>query len=340
MLSGSKQQSSKRLNEMTLMEQNRSLWKHLHRVEFLLAQQIQQNKRQKKYFNKKIGKLAKVLDNSFGVDPAELNEALMMKEDSQIDTELDLLMKNIQSEVGQSSDSHAIFDQLNKEASSLNEGDSDIDHLIDERKYLESQEESLTHGFERYLRENNIKTPQTHSTGGVHISNGFEGTPSKGPSLDLFTIHDGSNGLKESKKKRKNSSSSANVTNTALWTEEDNLKFIELFGKHGTAWKEIQKFMDGKTREQIQSHGRHLIKSGKLQPLKQEEENGKKKTSRKNNSSGKKPKSVKEEEVAVFKFEPHPQQASTAPIPNFPNPLLGLPTVSGSIDRNMYRLSS
>lgn len=59
---------------MTLVEQNRSLWKHLHRVEFLLAQQIQLNKKQKKYFNKKIGRLAKVLDHSFGVDPVELNE--------------------------------------------------------------------------------------------------------------------------------------------------------------------------------------------------------------------------------------------------------------------------
>lgn len=55
-----------------------------------------------------------------------------------------------------------------------------------------------------------------------------------------------------------NLNSSANVTNTALWTEEDNLRFIELFAKHGTSWKEIQKFMEGKTREQIQSRNMYL----------------------------------------------------------------------------------
>lgn len=130
-----------------------------------------------------------------------------MKEDSQIDTELDLLMKNIQNEVAQSADNQAIFDQLNKDASSLNEGDSDIEQMVEERKSNEGQEENLVNGFERYLRENNIKTPQTHSSAGLHTGNGFEGTPSKtSPSMDLFSLNEGSNGLKESKKKRKNSS--------------------------------------------------------------------------------------------------------------------------------------
>ena len=38
-------------------------------------------------------------------------------------------------------------------------------------------------------------------------------------------------------------------------------------GQHGKSWKAIHESLPNKTREQVQSHGQYLIRTGKIQDL-------------------------------------------------------------------------
>ncbi|GJD08824.1 hypothetical protein Gasu2_31090 [Galdieria sulphuraria] len=49
-----------------------------------------------------------------------------------------------------------------------------------------------------------------------------------------------------------------------LWTPEEDALFMKAFKQYGTKWKQIQKVLPNKSRQQIQSHGAYLLRLGKL----------------------------------------------------------------------------
>eukprot|EP00743_Colponemidia_sp_Colp-15_P001723 GILK01001882.1.p1 GENE.GILK01001882.1~~GILK01001882.1.p1 ORF type:complete len:471 (+),score=121.16 GILK01001882.1:79-1491(+) len=74
-------------------------------------------------------------------------------------------------------------------------------------------------------------------------------------------------GEKKNKGKDKSKKDAKDKITRQMWTEEEDKKFFELYYQYGKAWKKIQSHLPAKTREQVQSHGRHLIKIGKLEDI-------------------------------------------------------------------------
>jgi len=86
-----------------------------------------------------------------------------------------------------------------------------------------------------------------------------------------------------SNKKRKSegySDSDENPTKirrqNAVWTPEEDELFIQAYKRHGKSWKAIHSLIQSKTREQVQSHGQYMIRTGKLEDIKPQKSKQKK----------------------------------------------------------------
>jgi len=169
------------------------------------------------------------------------------------------------------SDASSDSDEDNRSLSSGNEGDNESIKQNSYRK-INPQNVFASPSSSISTMENEFNSALAANYEHLFTTNASNGynTP---PSLDTSINN----------KKRKNegcSDSDENPTKVrrqnAVWTPEEDELFIQTYKRYGKSWKAIHSVMQGKTREQVQSHGQYMIRTGKLEDIKPQKDKQKK----------------------------------------------------------------